>query len=61
MKNKQVAQITLGVLIITFMTGFYAGFTGSQATLQPVLTCLSVISLGTQCWAIGRLWSATDL
>jgi hypothetical protein len=60
MKNKQVAQIVLAVLCIAFAAGFIAAFTGNQHKWSLVLAILSFINIGTQFWAIGRLWSAKD-
>jgi|TARA_R110002167_G_scaffold254919_2_gene461157 hypothetical protein len=59
MKNKQVAQIVLVVLCITFSIGFVVGFTGNE-DLNGLVMLFSFINIGCQFWAIGRLWSATD-
>ena len=58
MKNKQVAQIAMWTLIITFFGGFFSAF---GIVPYPLVLLLSFINIGTQCWCIGRLWSSREL
>ena len=58
MKNKDVAQIAMWTLIITFFAGFFSAFGIVNETL---VLLLSFVNIGTQCWSISRLWSSRQL
>lgn len=58
MKNKQLAQLALSLLIILFCLGFYSGWT--KTPIGGILTLGSFASCAMQIWVICRLWKAKD-
>lgn len=60
MTNKQVAKTVLFVLLFSFASGFIVGALNIQAETRLLMVFLGFANIGTQFWAIGRLWSAKD-
>lgn len=58
MKNKQLAQLALLILVSIFCMGFYSGITNTP--MGGILTAASFVSVFMQVWVISRLWSARD-